>query len=304
MLEWSDLRVFLAVYRSRSHAGGARALRVAPTTIGRRLAALEAEAGARLFTRTPEGLVATAAARSLAARAERVEAEVLEAERELSGADARPTGTVRITCGDGFAAYVLAPGLPAFLAAHPGLSVEVRADARALDLTRGEAEVALRLFRPRERSLVARRLGLERYALYAAPAYLARRGAPRTARDLANHDLVIYDHDLDRLPTQAWFRQIAAGARVAVRASTTTTMHAACASGTGIAVLTASVVSGDPRFAPVLPRLEPPPAELWAVTHPDLRSSARVVAALRWLEQLVGDAERAQRERTARARPA
>lgn len=303
MLEWSDLRIFLAVYRGRSHAGAARALRVAPTTIGRRLAALEAEAGARLFTRTPEGLVATAAARALAVRAERVEAEVLEAERELSGADARPTGTVRITCGEGFGAYVLAPALPAFLAAHPGLSVEVRADARALDLTRGEAEVALRLFRPRERSLVARRLGLERYALYAAPSYLARRGTPRTARDLASHDLVMYDHDMDRLPVQAWFRQVAAGARVAVRANTTTTLHGACAAGSGIAVLTASVARGDPRFTPVLPRLEPPPAELWAVTHPDLRGSARVVAALRWLEQLVQDSRPAEEPRaTAPAR--
>ncbi len=291
VFEWDDLRVFLAVLRTGSHAGAARALRVAPTTVGRRLAALEAAAGARLFTRTPDGLVATASARALAGRAERVEAEVLDAERELTGADARPTGTVRITCGDGFAAYVLAPALPAFLTAHPGLTVEVRADVRVLDLTRGEADVALRLFRPRERSLVARRLGLERYALYAAPGYLARRGTPRTARDLASHDLVIYDRDLDRMRTQAWLRQTAAGARVAVRASTTMTLHAACAAGAGIALLTVSAVRGDARFAQVLPQLEPPPSELWAVTHADLRTSARIVAALRWLEQLVRASE-------------
>jgi DNA-binding transcriptional LysR family regulator len=291
MLEWDDLRVFLAVHRARSHAGAARALRVASTTIGRRVAALEAGVGARLFTRTPEGLVATAAARALVARAERVEAEVLDAERELSGSDARPTGTVRITCGDGFAMNVLAPALPAFLAAHPGLSVEVRADVRALDLTRGEADVALRLFRPRERSLVARRLGLERYALYAAPAYLAQRGVPRTARDLASHEIVLYDRDLDRMRTQAWFRQVASGARAAVRASTTTTLEAACAAGAGIALLTASVARRDPRYVPVLPRLEAPPNEIWAVTHPHLRSTARVVAALRWLEELVREVE-------------
>jgi DNA-binding transcriptional LysR family regulator len=288
MLAWDDLRIFLAVHRTRSHAGAARLLRVASTTVGRRVAALEAGVGSRLFTRTPEGLVATATARSLLARAERVEAEVMEAERELEGADARPTGTVRITCGDGFGAYVLGPALPAFLAAHPGLSVEVRADARALDLTRGEADVALRLFRPRERSLVARRIGIERYVLVAAPVYLARRGVPRTARDLATHDLILFGSEFDRMKTQAWFRQVAAGARVAVRASTTTTMHAACVAGAGIALLTADFVRGDPRYAPVLPRLEPPSNEIWAVTHPDLRASARVAAALRWLEQLVG----------------
>jgi DNA-binding transcriptional LysR family regulator len=287
MFEWDDLRIFLAVLRTRSHAAAGRTLRVAPTTVGRRVSALEAAVGARLFTRTPDGLVATAAARALAGRAERVEAEVLEAERELTGADERPTGTVRITSGDGFAAFVLGPALPELLRTHPGLTVEIRADVRALDLTRGEADVALRLFRPREASLVARRLGVERYGLYAAPSYLERHGTPRTARDLAGHDLVLYGAELDRMRTQAWLRQTAEGARIAVRTSNTTAMHAACAAGAGVALLTASAVRGDPAFAPVLPRLEPPSNEIWAVTHPDLRASARVVAVLDWLEALI-----------------
>jgi DNA-binding transcriptional LysR family regulator len=287
MFEWDDLRIFLAVLRTRSHAGAARRLNVAATTVGRRLAALEDAAGARLFARTPDGLDATAAARALAPHAERAEAEVLEAERLLSGADARPTGSVKITCGDGFAAYVLAPALPAFLASHPGLTVEIRGDVRPLDLTRGEADVALRLFRPRERSLVARRLGMERYSLFASPSYLARRGTPSTVRDLASHDLVLYDRDFDRMRMQAWFRRTAPSARIAVRTSTTTALHEAVAAGAGIAILTLGTVKGDPRYVKVLPQVEPPPNELWEVTHSALRTSARVVAALRWLEQLV-----------------
>jgi DNA-binding transcriptional LysR family regulator len=287
MLVWDDLRIFLAVHRARSHAGAARLLHTAPTTVGRRLTAIEAAVGARLFTRTPEGLAPSAAAQRLLPHAERVEAEVLEAERALSGADARPTGSVRVTSGDGFAAYVIAPALPAFLAAHPGLTLEIRADVRALDLTRGEADVAVRLFRPRERSLVARRLGLEQYGLFAAPAYLARHGTPRHPRELARHDFILYDQDFDRMRSQAWVRQTAAGARIAVRASTTTTMHAACEAGAGIALLTASAVRGDPAFSPVLPSLRPPANEIWAVTHPELRSAARVAAVLRWLEELV-----------------
>ncbi|WP_242342673.1 LysR family transcriptional regulator [Anaeromyxobacter terrae] len=287
MFAWDDLRIFLAVHRARSHAGAARALHTASTTVGRRLAALEAAVGARLFTRTPEGLAPSAAAQRLLPHAERVEAELLEAERALSGADSRPTGSVRVTTGDGFASFVLAPALPAFLEAHPGLTLEIRADVRALDLTRGEADVAVRLFRPRERSLVARRLGLERYAFFAAPAYLARRGTPRHPRDLARHDLILYDQDFDRMRTQSWVRQTAAGARVAVRASTTTTMHAACAAGAGIALLTVSTVRDDPAFAAVLPSLRPPPNEIWAVTHPELRATARVATVLRWLEALV-----------------
>jgi DNA-binding transcriptional LysR family regulator len=286
-LEWSDLRIFLAIQRAGSHAGAARVLRVAPTTVGRRLAALEDALGVRLFARTPDGLAPTRAARALIPRSERIEAEVQDAERELSGADARPTGTVRITCGDGFGAFVLSPALPAFLADHPGLAVEVVASVRVLDLTRGEADVALRLFRPREKSLVARRIGTERYALYAAPAYLARRGTPRTARELAQHDLVIFDRDMDRMRAQAWFTRLAPEARIAVRTSTTTSLHAACEAGAGVALLTTSAVRGNPRFVNVLPRLEAPPSEMWLVTHADLRASARVAAVLHFLEALV-----------------
>lgn len=288
MFEWDDLRVFLAVHRTRSHAAAGRLLRVAPTTIGRRVAALEAAVGARLFTRQPEGLVPTAAAVALAARAERVEAELLDAERELSVADARPTGTVRITCGDGFASYVLAPALPELLTAHPGLSVEVWGDPRSLDLVRGEADIALRHFRPRERSLVARRIGLERTALYASSAYLSARGAPRTLRDLARHDVILYDRAFDRAPNQAWFKQAVGDARITVRANSTTLMHAACIAGAGIAILSSPFVREEPRLERVLIAATTPPVlDVWAVTHAELRTSARVVTTLRWLEQLV-----------------
>jgi DNA-binding transcriptional LysR family regulator len=287
VLAWDDLRVFLAAYRTRSHAGAARALKVAPTTVGRRLAALEGAVGTRLFARTPDGLSPTAAARALLGSAERIEAEAVEAERALAGADARATGTVRVTCGDGFANFVVCPALPAFLAAHPGLSLELRAVPQALDLTRGEADLAIRNFRPRERSLVARRLGLEPQGLYAAPAYLAARGRPRSAADLDGHDLILFDREFDRLRGQAWLRGLAPRARIAVRTGSTTSLHAACAAGAGLALISSPFVAGDARFERVLPRLPPPRLEVWSATHADLRTAARVTTTLRWLEQLV-----------------
>jgi DNA-binding transcriptional LysR family regulator len=290
MLDWNDLRVFLAVHRTRSHAAAARSLRIAATTVGRRLASLEARMGSRLFTRSPEGLDATAAARTLLPHAVRMELEATESERLLSGADARPTGIVRVTCGDGFATAILAPGLQSFLVSHPGLQVEIRAEPRTLDLTRGEADVALRNVRPREQSLIARRLGHERYGLFAAPSYLARKGTPRAASDLASHDLILYDREYDRLRSQVWLRKVATGARVAVRASNTMTLHAACAAGAGIALLSIAFLREDTRFTRLLPRLEPPADDLWTAVHADLRLAARVTVTLRWLDQLVREA--------------
>jgi DNA-binding transcriptional LysR family regulator len=150
-----------------------------------------------------------------------MEAETNEAERALSGADARAVGVVRLTCGEGFAEYVLAPALPAFLAVHPGLTLEVRPrlrPARHADVVPG----------------------------------------PRPA-----------------VP------------RVAFRANTTTLVHAACAAGAGVALLSCAFVEGDPRFARVLPRVAGPALKLWSVAHADLRASARVEVTLRFLEALV-----------------
>ncbi len=287
VLVWDDLRIFLAVHRTRSHAAAARELQVASTTVGRRLAALEEAIGARLFARTPDGLAPTAAAVSLLPRAERMEAEAIEADRALTGVDTRVSGVVRIACGDGFASYVLAPALSAFLAQHPGLTLEVRSGVRAVDLTRAEVDVSIRNIRPRERSLVARRLGLETQRLYASSAYLAARGHPRTVADLAGHDLVLWERDLDRRAAgQAWLLDLAPRARIAVRVSNTLAMMAACAEGAGIGLLSSAFTRSDPRFERVLPRLEPPLLELWSVAHADLRSSARVNVTRTWLEGL------------------
>lgn len=289
MLGWDDLRFFLAVARHGSHASAGRALGVAATTVGRRLAELEAALGARLFLRTPTGLQPSDAGVRLRARAERVESEVLACERELAGGDARVHGRVRLTAGDGIATRVLVPALRPLLEAHPGLEVEVRADNRSLDLSRREADVALRLSRPREGALVARRLSDVAYGVYAGGDYLARHPAGRRGagrRELAAHAWLDYDPGQEASPPSRWLRKAVPGARVALRASTTLALLAACASGQGLAVLPEAVAAGDPRLVPLPTRVVLPTAPLWALTHEDLRRSARVAAVLDWLAGL------------------
>lgn len=283
---WDDLRIALAVRRSRSHGGAARLLGVDRTTVGRRLEALERALGVKLFDRTPAGLAPTGAGLSLCARAERVEAEVLAAEREAGGADARLDGTVRVTAGDGLVHYLLVPALGELRRRHSGVTVELRGDTRALDLSRREADLAVRLARPREPSLVARRFGAMHFTLYASGDYLERRGAPRSASDLARHDLVGFDASLDRLPQVRWLLGAVPRPRWAVRASTTTAQAFACAEGLGIALLGTFIAAREPRLRPVLPALRPPPREAWVVFHRDLRANARVAAVREWLAGL------------------
>lgn len=287
VVTWDDLRVFLAVQRSRSHGGAARTLRVDPTTIGRRIGALEEATGVALFVRLPSGLELTPAGKRLLPRAERIEEEVLACERELGASVERIEGPIRITAGDGIVHYLLVPALDDLAREHPGIEVELRADTRALDLSRREADVAVRLGKPTQPSLVARKLGTVRFALYASDAYLRKRGTPRAQKDLASHAWIGFDETLDASPQQRWLRRVVPSPRWALRANTTTAQVAACAEGHGIALLGSNIAVRDPRLVPVLARTVGPTRDAWAVYHGDLRDSARVAAIVGWLTRIV-----------------
>lgn len=285
---WDDVRVFLAVHRLGSHKRAARQLGVNATTVGRRIGALEQSLGARLFARTPEGLHTTAAGLGLVSHAERMELEALELQRELAGADRRLEGLVRVTASDGLLHYVLLPALAEFRRAHPALALELRSDTRVLDLSRREADVALRLLRPKEPSLVARRLGVLQLALFASREYLQSRGAPRGLGALSAHDWIGFDAALDELPQVKWLRRSVPELRYVLRTNTTTAQVVACAEGHGIALLPVIVAAREPRLERLLPRLVGPARELWGVTHVDLRGNARTEAFLGWLAGVLG----------------
>jgi DNA-binding transcriptional LysR family regulator len=280
---WDDLRYFLALHRAGSLKGAARGLGVDPTTVGRRLAALEEAVGARLFTRTADGLEASPAARALLPRAERIEAEVLASQRELEGADRRLEGPLRVTAGDGLINDVILPALAELRRAHPALTVELVAETRLADLSRREADVAIRLVRPREPALLARRLGEMRFALFAAQSYLDRAGTPRALPALAGHDFIGFEAALDRLPQVRWLRRTVPGLRYVVRANNTTSQARACAEGLGVALLPIFTGAREPRLRILFPRQAGPVRELWGVSHADLRGNVRVSAFLSWL---------------------
>ena len=282
-LSWDDLRIFLAVQRRSSHGGAARLLGVDPSTVGRRIAVLEAALGARVFDRTPTGVALTAEGGALLSRATRMEAEALALERELAGADARVTGTARLTASDGLVHYLLLPALDELRRTHPGLTLDLRPEARSLDLARREADIAIRLVRPRSSSLVARRCGRLRQGLYASQSYLARRGTPRSPADLEHHDFVGFDASLDDLPQAKWLGRMVREPRWTLRASTTTPQVLACVQGAGLAVLSTFIAAREPRLVPVLASLHPPDREVWLVVHQDLRKTARIAAVLEWL---------------------
>jgi DNA-binding transcriptional LysR family regulator len=274
MLEWDHLRVVLAVHRARSMQSAAQLLEVDRATVLRRLDALEARLGARLFDRRRDGCVLTRAGLEIIATVEGIEQAMTALEHRVHGDDRRAEGVVTVTVPEFFAVKVLVPALPRLRTAHPGLTIEMRSGHGFLNLARGEADIALRNRRPDHNSLVSRRVGTVAIGLYASRAYADARGLP-PGDDYAGHDLALFDESLAGMPGAGWIEARIAGARIAMRSNEILPLLAAARAGAGIACLPAIAALGEPDLVPVAPGIIGRP-DIFLITHRDLRRRARV----------------------------
>jgi DNA-binding transcriptional LysR family regulator len=276
VFDWNDARYFLAIARGRSLSAAGRTLHVQQSTVGRRLAVLEGTLEARLFDRTPDGYLLTQAGDALMAHAERMEDEALSAERALLGREGRIAGVVRVTSPQAFGNGFVTPMLARLRDEQPEIVVELVADNANLSLTKREADLALRMGRPRQPLLVIRRLGDVANGLYASRDYLARCGRPRGS-DLSGHDYVDYDETYINKEHIAWFRQITRGGRCTFRVNGSHGLEAAARAGMGVAPLPCWMGDAASDLERVLPTASVN-NELWLVLHRDLRHVARVRA--------------------------
>jgi len=273
-MEWDDLRFVLAVAEAGSLAGAARRLGVNHTTVLRRIGAFEKRLGVRLFERLPTGYVPTAGGEELIAAARAVDETVTRLERKLAGKDLRLSGVVRVTTTDTLMDAILPDVLRAFRDSHPGIQVEVAISNLMFNLTKREADVAIRPASKPPETLVGRRVAKIAFAIYASPRYLADN--PR--QDLPGHRWVVPDDSLAGTAAGKWMRSQFAGSEIALRADSLLALRQAAQAGLGLAPLPCYL--GD--AAPDLVRVDGPIAEmetsLWILTHADLRHTARIRA--------------------------
>jgi DNA-binding transcriptional LysR family regulator len=255
-----------------SLSGAARTLGIQQTTVGRRMSAFEAALGTRLFDRTRDGHAPTTAGRTLLAHARRIEREALAAERALVGHDARTVGVVRVTAPLALGCGFLAARLGRLRDELPGLILELIADDTNLSLTRRQADLAVRIGRPRQPGLIARRAGSVITGLYAARSYLARR-AP-LGDGLAGCDVIDYDDTYHQRQEVAWLRQRAHAAHVALRVNHTLGVATALQAGLGVGALPCWLGDATHDLERVLPATSFA-QDLWIVIHRDLRHAAR-----------------------------
>jgi DNA-binding transcriptional LysR family regulator len=280
LLDWDDLRFFLAIARLRSLSAAARELRVTQSTVGRRLASLESGLGARLLHRTPEGYVATLAGEAIMSLAERIEVEALAVERAVGGRDEQLEGVVRVTAVDTLASHVLLPCFAALQFGTPEVAVEMVADVQHLSLAMREADIAVRLAPFEGHDLLVRRIGTLAFSLYASPAYLEHHGEPDFGAGCPGHRLVTALDGAEVPQLSGWLAGVAPRAMVALRTDSPEAQLQGALCGAGIACL--ARLRGDAAVAAGgrLRRLHPPQSQatvgIWMAVHKDNRRTPRI----------------------------
>jgi DNA-binding transcriptional LysR family regulator len=273
--DWDDLRYILAVADAKSLAGAARALGVNHTTVLRRVTAFEERLGLRLFERLATGYVLTAGGEELIAAARQVDDIITGLERKLAGQDLRLSGVVRITTTDTLMASIVPEILAEFRGAHPGIALEVAVSNAMFNLSKRDADVAIRPAEDPPETLVGRRVAKVAFAVYAGRDYAAKRG--RIA-DLRKERWIAPDDSLAGSSVARWMRSELPGIDVTLRADSLLAMRQAAQAGLGLAALPCYLGDTSSDLVCVHPPVQAMETTLWILTHEDLRHTARIRA--------------------------
>jgi DNA-binding transcriptional LysR family regulator len=284
---WDLYRSFLSVLQEGSLSGAARALGLTQPTVGRHIDALEQALGISLFTRSQSGFIATEAAHALQPYAETLasaSAALLRAASGMGrGEDAQLTGSVRVTASEVVSVEVLPPILARLRASHPGITVEVAVSNRIENLLRRDADIAVRMQRPEQDVLVARRIGNIDLGFHAHRDYLERHGTPHTWQELAQHALISIDRESSRARSIMPLLAKLEGASYAVRSDSDLVHLASIRAGLGIGICQLRLAERDPALVRVIPDLLTIPLDTWLAMHENLRSNPACAAVYKAL---------------------
>ena len=279
MADWEEIRTFLAVARAGTLAAAGRVLGVDYTTVGRRVRALEQELGLTLFERVRDRYVLTESAEGLREAAERMEDGALSLERRALGADRTVSGVLRIATTDALSRILVLPALRALHDRHPDIRAHLLTGPARLNITRREADVAVRYVPPDGGELVGRRVARVATAFYASRDYLARRPVPRQSSSLRGHDVVAPEEGM-----RTWSRPLPE-ARYVLRANNMSGLVQAVALGIGLGALHCWMADPLPNLVLLWPDDPIEHDDVYLVLHQDVRRTGRVRAFAEALDQ-------------------
>lgn len=297
-LSWDDLRVVEALLAHPTYKRAGEVLGVAGSTIGRRLEALEETLGVRLFDRTPDGVLPTAAAEQLGPYLEQMEQATFRIARMIEGFESKPEGLVRLSAPPGVVDTFVVPALNRLFSRHPGLRLELDSNTGYADLTRREADLALRAKRPHTGDLISVRVAEEPDVLAASAARVAQWGTLSTLQSLP---LITYGPELSHIPSALWLTRVASPEQLVLRTNSATAQLAAAIAGVGAVVVPRATLSSAPlvevKLSSKLRAALPPFAvqELHLVGHRALRQVPRIAAVWEFLVEVFTPAGRGRR---------
>lgn len=285
---WDDLKYVLAVARHGSTIAAARALRVSQSTVQRRIAALESDLGCTLVERHRSGYRLTQLAENLMPYADSVASAVEAFLQQATTAQAGKAGNLRLTCPEPIAMRLTTSGLlKRFSERNPGLAVEFVLSDSYIDLSKGEADVALRSGDTEDGALVGRKIADSLWAIYASKSYLSHTSAPSSVEDLARAPLIGFDETLRSHRVSVWLAQVAPYAKYAARSRSVLGLVSAAKSGVGLAPLPIALGDAESDLVRVLP-VVPELTRAWRILcHPAVRRAHRVAAFFEFVKDEV-----------------
>jgi DNA-binding transcriptional LysR family regulator len=285
-LAWDDLRLVLAIAAAGTLSGAGRRLGLSHATVFRHLGNIESRLGVKLFDRGRAGYTPTVAGEETAAAARRIESEVLDVERRLAGQDLRPSGTVRVTTTDTLLDGLFSPIFADFRTAHPDIELEIAVSNQVFSLSKREADVAIRPSASPPETLVGRRIAPIAQAIYAH-----REFVPGEAGDVDIHALewVGPDEGMAYRALERWMAGEGVNANCRYCVDTVAGMFAAARDGAGLAVLPCYLGDREARLVRVGETIPALAVDLWLLTHPDLRKTARIRAFLDFVAEAMKD---------------
>lgn len=275
-IDWTLLRSFAAVGEHGSLSAAARATGISQPTLSRHLSALEQIIGARVVERSARGVIFTPEGTALLTHAQDMARSAERLAMGLAGRDQSLTGTVRVTASEVMSAFVLPDLLTDLREAEPGITVELSASDRTENLLRRDADIAVRMVRPTQEDVIARRIGEVGMGVYAAPSYLARRGGIEGPEDLLRHDVIGFDRS--DLILQG-FRQMGLAVTrdfFAFRSDNQIVCWTMCRAGLGVAFTQRQIGRVDPDVVELADLGDLVSLPIWLVAHAELHASPRV----------------------------
>jgi len=288
-MNWDGFRYFTAAVEAGSLSGAAISLDSNQSTVGRHIDALETALSIKLFQRSVKGLSLTEEGQAVYEQAQHIQNSIVKIQRIVQGGEETATGTVRLSLPEGLGQEVIIPVLDRFYQQYPNVKLIFNVSASTANISQGEADVSVRLFRPEEPDLVIKYLNEMKLGLYASKSYEKNYGLPKQLKDLRKHRVITYGDFLSILPENQWLLNHSDDALRILSSDSTVTRFKATVSGVGISLQPEILAKTDPDLIHLFKSAKLPTHKVWLVYHKDVRHMSRIRAVVDFLSDCLGD---------------